>query len=52
VEDNNKGLGLGEGGELGGRPFVPVMAGEHRRPGLVEPGEARVRLDEPGETQR
>jgi hypothetical protein len=31
---------------------VPVMAGEHRRPELVEPGEARVRPDEPGGTQR
>jgi hypothetical protein len=43
VEDNNKRLGWG-GKELGGRPFdivVPVMAGEHRRPELVEPAEAR-----------
>jgi hypothetical protein len=47
--------GGGGGAELGGRPFdiaVPVMAGEHRRPELVEPGEARVRPDEPEGTQR
>ena len=41
-----------EGQNLGEGHSTLPFPGEHRRPELVEPGEARVRSDEPGGAQR